>query len=110
MFNIQLNYDSNQALDPDFWDGNFHMVFLHSSMEHFASDMLNIKESLFRMQKFILDKSIKNNSANDIKNLNDIGKFIWEFISAIYKSHWDNLFVNNNQTTFRSKVKLKFNL
>ena len=23
MFNIQLNYDINQARDPDLWDGNF---------------------------------------------------------------------------------------
>ena len=45
-------------------------------MEHFALDMLNIKESLSRMQKFILGKSIKDNSTNDIKDLNDMGKYI----------------------------------
>jgi len=49
VFNIELNYDSNQALDLDFWDGNFHMVSLHGSMEHLALDVLNIKESLSRM-------------------------------------------------------------
>jgi len=38
-----------------------------------------------------------------------MGKSLWEFISAIYDSHWDNLFVDNNQTMFRSKVKSKFN-
>ena len=45
MFNIQLNYDPNQALDPESWDGNFHAVSLHGSMEHLASDALNVKES-----------------------------------------------------------------
>jgi len=38
-----------------------------------------------------------------------MGKAMWEFISAIYKSHWDNLFVDNNKTTFRNKIKSKFN-
>ena len=49
MVNIQLNYDPNQALDPESWDGNFHAISLHGSMEHLASDAINIKELLFRM-------------------------------------------------------------
>ena len=109
MFNIQLNYDLNQALDPDSWDGNFHIVSFHSSMKYLALDMLNIKESLFRMQKYILGKTIKNNSANNINDFKDMGKSLWEFIFTIYNSHWDNLFVDDNQMTFRSKVKSKFN-
>jgi len=51
MFNIQLNYDSNQALDPKSWDDNFHAVLLYGSMEHLTSDTLNIKGSLIRMKK-----------------------------------------------------------
>ena len=47
--NIQLNYNPNQALDPESWDGNFQVVLLYSSIEHLASDALNIKESLIRM-------------------------------------------------------------
>jgi len=109
VFNIQLNYDPNQALDPDSWDGNFHAVSLHGSVEHLASDALNIKESLSRMRKYILGKTIENNGANDVKDFKDMGKSLWEFISAIYDSHWDNLFVDDNQMTFRSKVKSKFN-
>ena len=35
-------------------------------------------------------------------------KAIWEFISTIYKSHWDNFFMDNNKSTFRSKVRSKF--
>jgi len=38
-----------------------------------------------------------------------MGKAMWEFISIIYKSHWDNLFVDDNKITFRNKVKSKFN-
>ena len=61
------------------------------------------------MQRYILGKSIENNKANKVKNLESIGKAIQEFISAIYEAHWDNLFVDNNKTTFRNKVKSKFN-
>ena len=77
-------------------------------MEHLASNTLNIKELLTRMQKFIAGKSINSDKANNLKDLNDIGKAIWEFISMVYDSHWDSLYVDNNNTTFRSKVKSKF--
>ena len=96
-------------MDLDSWDGNFHVVSLHRSIEHLASDAKNFKESLSRMKKYILDKSIKNNKANDIKNFKGISKAMWEFISTIYKSYWDNLFVDNNKSIFRNKIKSKFN-
>jgi len=108
IFNIHLNYNPDTALDPDSWDGNFYTVLLHSSMEHLASNALNNKESLTRMQKFIASKSINSNKANNLKNLNGMGKAIWEFISMVYNSYWDSLYVDDNNTTFRSKVKSKF--
>ena len=108
VFNVHLNYDPNIALDPDSWDGNFHAVSLHGSMKHLASDTLNIKESLSRMRKYILGKSIKNSGANNIKDFKGIGKAMWKFISAIYDSHWDSFFVDDNNTTFRNKVKSQF--
>jgi len=94
VFNVQLNYDYNQALDSNSWDGNFHAVSLHSSMEHLALDALNIKKLLLRMCKYILGKSIESNKTNKVKNFKGIDKTMWEFVSAIYESHWDNFFVN----------------
>ena len=76
VINIHLNYDSDKALDPESWDGNFHAVSLYSSMEHLASDALNIKESLTRMRKYIAGKSIDNDKANNAKDLNGMGKAI----------------------------------
>ena len=72
MFNMQLPYDINQALDPKSWDSNFHAISLHGSMEYLVSDVKYIKKSLRRMQKYILNKSIKDNKANDIKNLEGV--------------------------------------
>ena len=43
-------------------------------MEYLASDAKNIKESLSRMQKYILGKSIKSDKANNIKDLEGMGK------------------------------------
>ena len=77
-------------------------------MEYLASNTLNIKELLTRMQKFIAGKSINGDKANDLKDLNGIDKAIWEFIFIVYDSHWNSLYINNNNTTFRSKVKSKF--
>ena len=74
MFNIYLNYNSNQALDSNSWDGNFHAVSLYGSMKHLASDALNIKESLIRIKKYITGKSIKGLKANDIKDLMGMDK------------------------------------
>ena len=74
VFNIQLNYDINQALDPESWDGKFRAVSLHRSMEHLASDIKNIKELLQRIQRYILGKAIDDNKTNDIKDLKGVSK------------------------------------
>ena len=108
MVNIQLNYDSDQALDPESWDGNFRAVSLHEFIEHLASDALNIKESLLRMRKYISDKSIDGDKAHEVEDLKGMGKAMWGFISTIYESHWDSLFVDDNKMTFRNKVRSKF--
>jgi len=46
MFNINLNYNINQALNPEEWDGEFHVTSLHGAMKHVALDIKNIKDSL----------------------------------------------------------------
>ena len=75
MFNIQLNYDIDQALDPESWNSEFHTVSLYRSMKHLASDVKNIKESLCRMWNYIKDKSV-NSNPNNIKNLDSVGKAV----------------------------------
>jgi len=74
MFDVQLNYNFNQALDSEFWDSNFHAISLHSSMEHLTFNTLNIKESLIRMKKYISGKFIDSVKANEVQDLMDMGK------------------------------------
>ena len=77
-------------------------------MEHIISDIKNIKEFLHRMQKYILDKAIDSNKANNIKDLEGVGKVAWKFITALYESHWDGLLVNSTNRSFRNNIKSKF--
>ena len=77
-------------------------------MEHLASDIKNIKESLYRMEKYILSKDIKSNKANDIKDLEGLGKAAWRFITVLCTSHWNSLMVNSTNRSFRNNIKLKF--
>jgi len=71
---MQLQYDINQALDLESWDSKFRAIFLHGSIEHLVSNISNIKESLGKIQKYILGKTIEGDKAKNIKNLKDIGK------------------------------------
>jgi len=68
-------------------------------MEHLASNTKMIKNSLFGMHKYILGKSIDNDKANDVQDLVSVGKAVWKFLLAIYKFHWDNLFINGSNTS-----------
>ena len=107
MFDIQLSYDIDQALNPKEWNSDFYATLLYKAMEHLVSDVKNIKDSLCRIGKYIWGKSIDSNS-NNIKDLEGVGKAVWEFLSSIYSSHWNGLYVDEVNTTFRNKVKTKF--
>jgi len=43
-------------------------------MKYLAFNIKNIKESLGRMQKYILSKAIESDKTNNIKDLKDVGK------------------------------------
>ena len=85
--NIQLSYDINQALDFKSWDSNFNAILLHRFMEHLASDVKNIKNSLIRMCKYILCKAIKGDKANSVKDLKNVSKAVWKSILSLYKAY-----------------------
>jgi len=110
MFNMQLPYDIDQALDFKSWDSNFHAISLHGSMLHLVLDIKYIKESLRRIQKYILDKSIEGDKANNVKDLEGVSEVAWGFISALYESHWDQLIADKNNLSFRCKIKAQFSL
>jgi len=52
-------------------------------MKYLVSDIKNIKESLGRMQKYILSKAIEDNKAHDIPDLKVVSKVAWKFIFSL---------------------------
>ena len=106
--NIQLPYNINQAMVPNTWNSNFHSISLYDSMEYLASDAKNIKESLYYIIKYILNKKVKSGKANDVNDFKGVGKAAWGFISSLYKSEWDKPIADSNNHFFRYKVKAQF--
>ena len=64
--NTQLPYDPNASTNPEIWNGGFHPISLHSSIEHIMSDAKNIKDSLKFMAKYITSKQIEPSKANNV--------------------------------------------
>ena len=54
--NISLPYNPDAPTDLEIWSGNFHLVSLYGSIEHLASDVKNIKDSLKFITKYITNK------------------------------------------------------
>jgi len=56
IINIQLLYNPHMPTEPELWDGSFHPISLHRSIEYLALDAKNIKDSLNFMAKYIFSK------------------------------------------------------
>ena len=108
VINIQLPYDPNAPTEPDLWDGSFHPISLHGSVEYLASDTKNIKDSLNFMAKYIANKQVDLVKSNELEDFNSIGEAVWNFISSIYQAKWDSLIANKNLNSLRQKISAKF--
>ena len=106
--NIQLSYDPQALTKPELWSGFFHPISLHGSIEHFASDVKNIKVTLNFMAKYIQNKQVNGGKVNDLNNFDGMGDAIWNFISLVYAAKWDALYTDQKTNTLRSKILLKF--
>ena len=105
---VQIPYDINAPTEPELWSGSFHPISLHGSIEHFASDSKNIKVTLNFLAKYIQNKQVNGNTANDLSDFDGMGDAIWIFISSVYGAKWDVLHTNNKMNTLRAKIASKF--
>ena len=103
VINIQLPYDPQASTKLDLWSGSFHPISLYGSIEYFASDLKNIKDSLNFMVKYISNKQVNNSKANELNDFDGMGNAIWNFISLVYKAKWDSFITDNKSTTLRMK-------
>ena len=108
--NIQLPYDPHAPMEPDLWSRSFHPISLHSLIEHFALNLKSIKDSLNFITKYIANKQINSKEVNNLKDFDDMGNAIWNFISSVYEAKWDALYMDNNTNTLRAKISFKFTL
>ena len=108
VINIQIPYDFNAPTKPELWSGSFHPISLHGSVEHFASDSKNIKVTLNFLAKYIQNKQVNGNAANDLSDFDGMGDAIWNFISSVYDAKWDTLHTDNKLNTLRAKILSKF--
>ena len=81
---------------------------LHGSIEQIALDTKNIKDSLNFIARYISNKKINSNKANDLLNFNSMGDSIWDFISAVYQANWDSFLTDNKTNSLRVKIASKF--
>ena len=108
IINIQLPYNSYVPTEPELWDGGFHAISLHRSIKYLSSDTKNIKNSLNFMAKYISNKKIESSKSNNLEDFKGIGKATWNFISLVYNTNWDSLYVDNHSNSLRKKISAKF--
>ena len=76
IINIQILYDLYAPMELELWSGSFHPISFHRSIEHFALDSKNIKVTLNFLAKYILNKQVNGNTANDFGNFDGMGDAI----------------------------------
>ena len=60
------------------------------------------------MARYIVNKKVNPKTANDLKDFDGIGDFVWNFISVVYQASWDSLHMDNRSKTLREKILSKF--
>ena len=70
--------------EPELWNGSFHPISLHGSLEHLASNSKNIRESLNYIAKYISNKQINSKKSNNVEDLKGVGEAVWNLISFVY--------------------------
>ena len=108
VINVQIPYNINALTEPDLWSGSFHLISLHGSIEYFASDFKNIKVTLNFLAKYIQNKQVNGNMANDLNDFDGMGDAIWNFISSVYSAKWDVLYTDNRTNTLRANLLQEF--
>jgi len=100
-------YSANVPADSSLWDRNFMATSLFGTNEFLNSDINNITCSLQHMACFLRQRNVKDQNANNIRQLDPFGESAWDFISAIFKSGWDTL-TTANKLSIRDNLAKEF--
>jgi len=102
-----ISYSANIPADPNPWDGNFTATSLFDTNKFLQSDVHNMACSLQCIVCFLKQQSLEGCDGNNIPQLELFGESAWEFISAIFKSGWDQLHSSKN-TTIHDNISTHF--
>ena len=97
----------NKSIEPEAQDSKAYFSFLFDTMKFLKIDAKKIYTSLLYIANFIKSREVQAGFVNNIPQLKDLGKAMWNFISSIYKAKWDSIDINDN-SFFRTRVSNKF--
>ncbi|KAL9715490.1 hypothetical protein Ac2012v2_002151 [Leucoagaricus gongylophorus] len=60
------------------------------------------------MANYIRNRKVEKGKMNDVPELKGFSEATWSFISSIYESEWDSLYIDKDNRSFRQKVVSKF--
>ena len=63
---------------------------------------------LLHIADHIRSRNVLKGKINDIPKLKDFSEATWNFISSIYESGWDSVYINKNNNSFRNRISNKF--
>ena len=102
-----IPYSANVLVDPSLWDRNFMVTSLFGTNEFLNSDINNIMCSLQHMACFLRQWNVKDQNANNIRQLDSFSESAWDFISAIFESGWDTL-ATANKSSIKDNITKEF--
>jgi len=102
-----IPYSINVPADPSLWNRNFMATSLFGTNEFLSSDINNITCSLQCMACFLRQQNVKDQDANNIRQLDLFSESTWDFISAIFESGWDTL-TTADKSSIRDNFANKF--
>ena len=102
-----IPYSANILADPSLWDGNFTATFLFGTNKFLHSNVHNMACSLQCMACFLKQRNLNGCNSNNIAQLRLFGESAWDFISTIFKSGWDQLYLSG-ATSIRDNIKTHF--
>ena len=73
-----------------------------------ALDAKNIKDFLNFIAKYISNKQINSLESKELKDLNGIGKTIWNLISLVHNANWNSFNADKQFNSLRRKISAKF--
>ena len=103
-----MAYNINWLTESNAWDSKAYPLSIFGTMEFLEIDSKSMFTSLLYMADFIRSRKALKGKVNDIPELKDFGEAVWSFLSSIYESGWDSIYIDRDKNSLRNRVSSKF--